>query len=98
EFMTTTEYLCRHFSRLGACLRARQGEKIEIDVGRDRDGEFFEVRRQDGVVPEILDVRPALRHVALTVRDGDGKNKFPLGGDKRNGLSPNLTFRPPKYW
>jgi hypothetical protein len=40
EYMTTTEYLCRHFSRMGARLkvqgpRARQGEKHEIDVGRD---------------------------------------------------------------
>src|SRR5579863_3296456 len=87
--MTTTEYLCRHFSRMGARLKlqapgVRQGEKVRIDVGRDRDGEFFDVRCQDGIVPEILDVRPASRHLVLMVRDGDDKNKFLLGRDERH--------------
>jgi hypothetical protein len=63
---------------------ARQGEKVRIDVGRDRDGEFFDVRCQDGVVPEILDVRPASRHLVLMVRDGGAKNKFLLGRDERH--------------
>jgi len=62
----------------------RQGEKVRIDVGRDRDGEFFDVRCQDGIVPEILDVRPASRHLVLMVRDGDDKNKFLLGRDERH--------------
>ena len=87
--MTTTEYLCRHFSRMGARLKVqapgvRQGEKVRIDVGRDRDGEFFDVRCHDGIIPEILDVRPASRHLVLMVRDGDDKNKFLLGRDERH--------------
>jgi len=87
--MTTTEYLCRHFSRMGARLKvqapsARQGEVVRIDVGRDRDGEFFDLRCQDGIVPEILDVRPASRHLVLMVRDGSDKNKFLLGRDERH--------------
>ena len=53
----TTEVLRRHFSRMGARLLVRgpgprQGEKVRIDVGRDRDGEFFDVRCQDGLMPE----------------------------------------------
>lgn len=87
--MTTTEFLCRHFSRMGARLKiqgpgVRQGERVRIDVGRDRDGEFFDVRCQDGVVPEILDVQPASRHLVLMVRDGADKNKFLLGHDERH--------------
>jgi len=87
--MTTTEFLCRHFSRVGARLKierpdARQREKVRIDVGRDRDGEFFDVRCQDGSVPEVLDVRPELRHLVLMVRDGSAKNKFLLGHDERH--------------
>jgi len=62
----------------------RQGEKVRIDVGRDRDGEFFDVRCHDGVVPQILDVQPASRHLVLMVRDGDDKNKFLLGRDERH--------------
>lgn len=87
--MTTTESLCRHFSRMGARLKvlapgARQDERVRIDVGRDRDGEFFEVRCQDGVVPEILDVQPVSHHLVLMVRDGVDKNKFLLGRDERH--------------
>src|SRR6267378_4288444 len=85
----TTEVLCRHFSRMGARLKvrgpgARQGESVRIDVGRDRDGEFFDVRCEDGLTPEILDVQPAARHLVLMVRDGSTKNKFLLGHDERH--------------
>src|SRR5258708_13304969 len=85
----TTEVLRRHYSRVGARLKVggpggRQGEKVRIDVGRDRDGEFFDVRCQDGLMPEILDVQPAARHLVLMVRDGSAKNKFLLGHDERH--------------
>jgi hypothetical protein len=87
--MTTTEYLCRHFSRMGARVKvqgpgARQVEKVRIDVGRDRDGEYFDVRCHAGFIPEILDVRPDSRHLVLMVRDGGDKNKFLLGRDERH--------------
>src|SRR4249919_1266642 len=87
--MTTTEYLCRHFSRIGARLKieepsARQSEKVRIDVGRDRTGEFFDIYCFADVVPEILDVQPASHHLLLMVRDGDFKNKFLLGRDERH--------------
>jgi hypothetical protein len=62
----------------------RQGEKVRIDVSRDRDGEFFDVRCQDGVIPEILDVRPPSHHLVLMVRDGADKHKFLLGRDERH--------------
>ena len=87
--MTSTEYLCRHFSRMGARLKVQgpaawQRENVRIDVGRDRDGEFFDVRCQAGVTPEVLDVKPAARHLVLMVRDGRDKNKFLLGHDERH--------------
>ncbi len=87
--MTTTESLCRHFSRMGARLKLqpplpRQGEKVRIDVGRDREGEFFDLRCLDGMLPEVLDVQPAARHMVLMVRDGGDKNKFLLGRDERH--------------
>jgi hypothetical protein len=87
--MTTEEYLRRHFSRMGARLRiaeadARQGAKIRIDIGRDRSGEFFDIRCPSEVSPEVLDVQPQRRHLVLMVRDGTAKNKFLLGRDERH--------------
>ena len=84
----STEYLCRRFSRIGARLKLQQpGERdgnVSIDVGRDRDGEFFDLRCRPGIVPEILDVQPASHHLVLMVRDGAAKNKFLLGRDERH--------------
>ena len=87
--MKTEESLRRHFSRMGARVIVRgpgprQREKIRIDVGRDRTGEFFDIRSEVGVVPEILDVQPSARHLVLMVRDGSLKNKFLLGHDERH--------------
>jgi hypothetical protein len=63
---------------------AAKWEKVRIDVSRDRSGEFFDLACQEDVVPEILDVQPALRHLVLMVRDGANKNKFLLGRDERH--------------
>ena len=87
--MQTEESLRRHFSRMGARVLVRgpgprQRERIRIDIGRDRSGEFFDIRSEEGVVPEILDVQPPIRHLVLMVRDGGLKNKFLLGHDERH--------------
>jgi hypothetical protein len=62
----------------------RQREKVRIDVGADRRGEFFDIRCYEGLAPEILDVQPSLRHLVLMVRDGSAKNKYLLGHDERH--------------
>ena len=85
--MATKDFLRRHFSRVGARVLVRgpslrQREKIRIDIGRDRSGEFFDIRCEEGVAPEVLDVRPPIHHLVLMVRDGDARNKFLLGRDE----------------
>ncbi len=87
--MKTEESLRRYFYRMGARLRfqvggVRPGLKIRIDVGRDRSGEFFDIRSEEGVAPEILDVQPVSRHLVLMVRDDGFKNKYLLGHDERH--------------
>lgn len=86
--MTTEESLRRHFCRMGARVRIVDAghleAKVRIDVGRDREGEFFEILRHTDVWPEVLDVQPRLRHLVLLVRDGRAKNKFLLGHDERH--------------
>ncbi len=85
----TTDVLCRHFSRMGARLKVqeaslRQRERVRIDVGRDNKGEYFDIRCQEGLSPEILDVKPEDRHLLLLVRDGRSKSKYLLGHDERH--------------
>jgi hypothetical protein len=81
--------LTKQFERIGARLKIQdpgrfQQERARIDVGRDRDGEFFDLRCQDGAVPEVIDALPGARHLVLMVRDGKEKNKFLLGHDERH--------------
>jgi hypothetical protein len=87
--MTTKDSLRRHFSRMGTRVlvqefRAPQRVKVQINVGRDRSGEFFYIGCEEGVVPEVLDVQPPMCHLVLMVRDGEFRDKFLLGRDERH--------------
>lgn len=87
--MTAQEILCRHFSRMGARVKLSdaasfQWEKVRFDVRRDGDGEFFEIRPRAGFFPEVIDVRPDIRHMVVMVRDENLKSKFLLGHDERH--------------
>jgi len=94
--MATQELLRRHFSRMGARVRVqhaglRPGVKIRIDVGADRSGEFFDIRCDEGIVPEVLDVQPSSRHLVLMTRDGKLKSKFLLGHDERHWFAAAVS-------
>ena len=74
-------FLCEHFERIGIGSRSmsvgcRGSTDVRIDIGRESDGEFFEI----GVRPwtlrrdlTVLDARPQLRHLLLMSRTGDEK-------------------------
>lgn len=62
---------------------------FDLDVRRDRDGEYFLVRKRDDVSVEVLEVQPGDRHLVLLARvpDGSGretKSRFLLGHDERH--------------
>jgi len=93
--MTTQEYLCRHFARMGARVvvrgpRLRQRTKIAIDVGRDRSGEVFVIGCEEEVAIEVLDVQPKSHHLVLMTRDGSEKHKFLLGRDERHWFAATV--------
>ena len=89
-----TTLLNAKFARIGARLRIadrpanrfRPAGPVALDVRADRRGEFFEVARRAGENPavEVLDIRPADRHLLLLVRDGTEKGKFLCGHDERH--------------
>lgn len=84
----------RHFNRIGARAKVhppvprRVGAlpSVSIDVGNDREGEFFDI----SILPEqleeteVIDVQPSLRHLLLLSRQDDGKHKFLCGHDERH--------------
>jgi hypothetical protein len=92
--MIDQDILEAKFARIGARLKVSVGPDrrrslvvpVALDVRSDRRGEFFEVvRRPDAdAAVEVLDVRPADRHLLLMVRERDGKHKFLCGHDERH--------------
>jgi hypothetical protein len=84
------------FDRIGARLklcggpgpgrRVASGGPVRLDIRTDRDGEFFEIRggSRDDARIEVLDVRPADRHLLLMVRERGEKPKYLCGHDERH--------------
>jgi hypothetical protein len=88
------DLLERSFGKMGA--RVKFGEIVPrcgtplrdlvLDVGSDKDGEYFEIRRRNASLPElvVLDVQPRERHLLLMSRNGREKHRFLLGHDERH--------------
>ncbi len=87
-----TMQIKRQFAKIGARSmvredlgrRARTG--VAIDIGRDDEGEFFDIALGQGERSElsVVDARPRLRHLLLMSRQSDGKHKFLCGHDERH--------------
>lgn len=89
-----TTLLNKKFARIGARikvidrpLRRRQPPALlTLDIGTDRNGEYFEilpVAGSDSEV-EVLDADAVDRHLLLLVREDGQKNKYLCGHDERH--------------
>jgi len=100
--------LNRYFSRMGARVKVLEGvptvrrwnrfqsgeeaSRIVLDIGRDRHGEYFEIRTAPGSLQEVvvLSVQPKEKHLLLLSRQfGEqgqvlAKQKFLCGHDERH--------------
>jgi hypothetical protein len=83
----------RHFAKIGARAKLSDGAHrrlrvagVSIDIGRDGDGEYFDVAVSRGSDAElaVLDVQARGRHLLLMARDDAGKHKFLCGHDERH--------------
>ena len=82
----------KQFRRIGARARIRtaeqasQSENVVIDIGRDEDGEFFDLALPRERRPRltVLDAQPKDRHLVLMSRNEDAKSKFLCGHDERH--------------
>jgi hypothetical protein len=90
--------ICQKFERMGARVKVvtnpvgRESHitapAIRLDVRRDAEGEFFELRHRKDVEVNVLEVVPRERHLLLMAReageDGRGvKSKYLCGHDER---------------
>lgn len=76
------------FERMGSRVKISsptrwQRSTVALNVLRDKEGEFFDLKLDDGLTPEVIDCRPAQRHLVLMVREGRDKNKYLCGHDER---------------
>jgi hypothetical protein len=88
------ELLESRFARMGARLKVQESAprsrigsagNLSVDVQHDRRGEFFEIRLRPTVDLrlEVVDLKPAERHLLLLAEEGSRKSKFLCGHDER---------------
>lgn len=66
-------------------------QPITVDIRNDRNGEYFDIRHRSDVEVQIVDIRPADRHLLLMTREPSDerrgeviKSKFLCGHDERS--------------
>ncbi len=81
----------RHFAQIGARAQVRPdtrrgGTGVTIDIGRDSEGEFFDIALAQPRPADVrvVDTQPRIRHLLLMSEQGDGKHKFLCGHDERH--------------
>ena len=90
-----TNFLERHFDRIGARVRVRgprrwQQDDYQIDVGSDRAGEFFDFSIRQTVDFQLLQSRADQRHLLLLASDG---KRFLCGHDERHWFVAGIADR-----
>ncbi|GAB5403346.1 MAG: hypothetical protein Aurels2KO_15770 [Aureliella sp.] len=97
-----TTILSNKFEAIGARVKVRERptrprwnapDLLRLDIGEDRRGEYFEItppRNSETPRVDVLDVRPADRHLLLLVREDGNKNKYLCGHDERHWFVAGL--------
>ena len=84
----------RHFAKIARGRSCAVPSSVSIDIGHDRDGEFFDIAagREPVAGLSVVDAQPRLRHLVLMSREPNGKHKFLCGHDERHWFV--APFRP----
>lgn len=77
---------------------------VTLDIGKDKKGSFFLIRKSDDVEIEVLDVKPDDRHLLVLARvpdekphQPDHKSKFLCGHDERDWFVAGVPDNRPVY-
>jgi hypothetical protein len=65
-------------------LRVDSVPPVEIDVRKDKEGEYFDLLISPGAKLHVVDLRKDLRHLLLMSGEGKEKAKFLCGHDERH--------------
>jgi len=84
-----TQVIEKKFESMGARVKfsepAVRDGNLSIDIRRDKEGEYFDLRVKKEIEMLVLDVQKADRHLLLMARDPDNpKAKFLCGHDERH--------------
>ncbi len=97
-----THLIDRQFTKIGARVKVRAQSRrvrteLSIDIGRDVEGEFFDLAlaKSDAVDVKVLDIQPRIRHLLLMSEQSDGKHKFLCGHDERHWFVAAVPERAP---
>lgn len=82
-----TSILEKHFGKMGARVKFQGLRRFEgglvLDIGRDKEGEFFSFRGGADTDVKVVNIQPKDRHLLLVANIDGKKSKFLCGHDER---------------
>lgn len=89
----------KKFKEIGA--RVKFGEprqfqnNLSIDIRKDKEGEFFDIKLKKEIELMVLDVQKNDRHLLMMAVDNKQKSKFLCGHDERNWFTCAIPEKKP---
>lgn len=78
------QVLEKHFGKMGARIKLDdRSSALSLNIGRDKDGEFFTLRGGPDADIRVVNIQPKDRHLLLVANVDGKKSKFLCGHDER---------------
>jgi len=73
--------------------RLRTDNDFNVDVRRDKKGEYFDILHRDGVEFSVINIDRDIKHLLLMVKNGNEKTKILCGHDEREWFTSQVEVR-----
>lgn len=102
-----TKQIRKAFEKIGARVNTRiargalrgslrDGNDVQVDIVRDKEGEVFDIAVREGANPDVsvVDCRPKDRHLLMMIRSASGgeTSKLLCGHDERHWFAAAVPF------